>query len=70
MNIPSVTASTVNPELLFTLRAPSTAKWFATGFGSQMAGTLMLVAWPNNQDIIVSSRLAVYLPDLFNDIDI
>ena len=62
LNIPSVSASSGNPDLLITLQAPSSAKWFAIGFGSEMAGTLMLVAWPYNQEVIVSSRLAEYVP--------
>lgn len=41
--------------------APSSAKWFALGFGSQMAGTLMLVAWPDGSDVVVSTRLATYM---------
>lgn len=62
VNIPSVSASSSNPDLFITLRAPSSAKWFAIGFGSEMAGTLMLVAWPYNQEVVVSSRLAKYVP--------
>lgn len=59
VNIPSAQVASGNPDLLLTLQAPSSSKWFATGFGSQMAGTLMLVAWPYNKEVIVSSRLAV-----------
>jgi hypothetical protein len=61
-NIPSVSLSSGQPDLLITLQAPSSAKWFAIGFGSEMAGSLMLVAWPYNQEVIVSSRLAQYVP--------
>jgi Cytochrome domain of cellobiose dehydrogenase len=49
-----------NPYLFATIQAPSSAKWFAIGFGDQMQGTLMLVVWPYNNKVIVSSRLATY----------
>jgi hypothetical protein len=40
------------------MQAPASAKWFATGFGSQMAGSFMLVAWPYYNQVVVSTRLA------------
>lgn len=43
------------------MAAPNSAKWFAIGFGNQMAGSLILVAWPWNNEVIVSTRLARYL---------
>jgi Cytochrome domain of cellobiose dehydrogenase len=64
VNVPLAQIASGNPDLLLTLQAPSSSKWFATGFGSQMAGTLMLVAWPYNQEVIVSSRLGQYPPTL------
>jgi hypothetical protein len=61
INIPSSLASSSNPELLIDMQAPSSAKWFAVGFGNQMAGSLILVAWPYDNKVIVSSRLATFL---------
>lgn len=62
VNIPTthLEATSANPDIFLALQAPSSAEWFATGFGGQMEGTLMLVAWPYNQSVVVSSRLATY----------
>jgi hypothetical protein len=57
MSIPATTSS--NPDLYMTLQAPSSDKWFAFGFGSQMEGSLMFVVWPNGNQVVVSTRLAV-----------
>jgi Cytochrome domain of cellobiose dehydrogenase len=51
---------TVETSFFVSLQAPASAKWFAFGFGSQMAGSLILVAWPYNNEVIVSIRLATY----------
>jgi hypothetical protein len=58
VNIPSAEVSSGHPDLYITMQAPASAKWFATGFGSQMAGSFMLVAWPYYNQVVVSTRLA------------
>ena len=58
-----------NPTLLITMQAASKYKWFAIGFGSQMRGSLMLVVWPNNDKVVVSTRLATYSPPQNADAD-
>jgi len=55
--IPAV-SNVAGVEFLATMLAPASHKWFAIGLGNQMAGTLMLVAWPNGNDVTLSSRLA------------
>jgi cellobiose dehydrogenase (acceptor) len=58
LTVPTAHIASGNPNLLITIQAPSSDKWFAVGFGSQMAGTLILVAWPYNKEVIASARLA------------
>ena len=60
VSIPAALSMPGEAPLYATLQAPSSSKWFAFGFGSEMAGTLMLVAWPWNDQVVVSSRLATY----------
>ena len=60
LTIPGVQGGPVGPDLFATIRAPAAHKWFAIGFGSQMTGTLMLVSWPWQNQVVVSARLAKY----------
>jgi hypothetical protein len=69
VSIPAALSKPGEAPLYATLQAPSSAKWFAIGFGSQMKGSLMLVAWPWNDKVVVSSRLATYLVPYHNDTD-
>jgi hypothetical protein len=45
-------------DILATVEAPISAKWFAIGFGNQMANSLIVVAWPYNDTVVLSTRLA------------
>ena len=42
----TITANT-NGDIWFSMAAPATYGWFAVGTGSQMAGSLMFVAYGN-----------------------
>jgi hypothetical protein len=67
VTVPTAHIASGNPDLLITIQAPSSDKWFAVGFGSQMAGTLILVAWPYNKQVIASARLATFFLTLYED---
>jgi Cytochrome domain of cellobiose dehydrogenase len=62
----TIVTNTSNPDLLITLQAPSSHKWFAFGFGSQMAGSLIFAAWPNGDKVTVGTRLATFPPHKHN----
>ena len=62
LSVPTAHIASGNPDLLITLQAPSSDKWFAIGFGNKMAGTLMVVVWPDNDKVVASVRLAVSSP--------
>ena|SRR5271170_4818148 len=64
LTVPTAHIASGNPDLLITIRAPSSDKWFAIGFGSEMAGTLMIVSWPYNNQVISSARLARLSPNM------
>jgi cellobiose dehydrogenase (acceptor) len=63
--IPGELVTTENPYFRAIIQAPSSAKWFAIGLGTQMANSIMFVAWPYDNEVILSSRLAPYLTVLF-----
>jgi hypothetical protein len=54
---PSDQVVTGAADVYVTIQAPSSAQWFSLGFGSLMAGSLMLVAWPDNNQVVASVRL-------------
>ncbi|KAI1798304.1 cellobiose dehydrogenase [Ganoderma leucocontextum] len=45
-------------EFIGEIVAPIAAKWIGLAFGGAMIGDLLLVAWPNGNDIVASTRYA------------
>lgn len=45
-------------EFIGEIVAPITAKWIGWAFGGAMIGDLLLVAWPNGNEIVASPRYA------------
>jgi len=59
LSIP-VTASTTsdNADLLVSVSGPGNLGWVGFGFGSQMLGSLLFVMWQDNNNLVISPRLA------------
>ncbi|EJF63960.1 cellobiose dehydrogenase [Dichomitus squalens LYAD-421 SS1] len=53
--LPQANTST---EFIGEIVAPIAAKWVGVAFGGAMIGDLLLVAWPNGNDIVASTRWA------------
>jgi hypothetical protein len=48
-----------NADILATIRAPQAAGWFGLGWGQNgMVGSFMLVTWPYNNKVIITTRVA------------
>ena len=54
-------SSADSSDILATVQAPGSLGWVAFGFGTGMSGSLIFVLWPNNNNVVVSSRLGTYL---------
>lgn len=52
--------STTGTEFIGEIVAPIAAKWVGLALGGAMAGDLLLVAWPNGNSIVKSSRYTTY----------
>ena len=53
--LPQANTST---EFIGEIVAPLAAKWVGVAFGGAMIGDLLLVAWPNGNEIVASTRYA------------
>jgi len=45
-----------NPDIFVTVLAPGSLGWVGFGFGEQMVGSLSFVMWPDETNVVVSSR--------------
>jgi hypothetical protein len=59
LSIAAATELSSTPEILMTVQTPRSTGWFSIGFGSRMSDSLMLVAWPYLNQILVSPRLGI-----------
>nr|POE68799.1 hypothetical protein CFP56_66813 [Quercus suber] len=68
----ALSAAPSTGDLYFHMSAPAGNSWMAVGFGSQMAGALMLVAYPNSagDSITISPRIGTghTEPEYYEDI--
>ena len=53
--LPSASTSS---EFIGEITAPIDAKWVGLALGGAMIGDLLIVAWPNGDDIVASTRYA------------
>jgi len=49
-----------NADILAAIKAPASLGWVAFGFGQQMTGSLVFVLWPDETNVVVSPRVALY----------
>ncbi len=60
---PPLATSGSNPtEFIGEIVAPIAQKWIGVALGGAMLQDLLLVAWPNGNDIVSSTRIASYVP--------
>lgn len=53
---PLATSGTQSTEFIGEVVAPIDAEWIGIALGGAMAGDLLLVAWPNGNEIVSSTR--------------
>ena len=59
---PPLATSGSNPtEFIGEIVAPVDAQWVGVALGGAMLQDLLLVAWPNGNDIVFSTRYATYV---------
>ena len=51
-------AASTSTEFIGEIVAPVAAKWVGLALGGAMIGDLLVVAWPNNGEIVASTRYA------------
>lgn len=56
--LPSASTST---EFIGEIVAPAAAKWIGLALGGAMIGDLLIMAWPNGNKIVSSTRYATYV---------
>ena len=57
--IPVTTSTTAtNADIYVSVQAPASLGWVSFGFGESMSGALCFVLWPDNSNVLVSSRYA------------
>jgi cellobiose dehydrogenase (acceptor) len=62
-SIPTTAQTTSDTaDILVAVQAPGSLGWVGMGFGQQMVGSLVFVMWPNNNNVVVSPRYAMYTP--------
>ena len=59
---PPSTSTTTPNEFIGEIVAPIALKWAGVAPGGSMLKQLLLVAWPNGNDIVRSARYATYVP--------
>lgn len=58
---PLATSGAQSTEFIGEIVAPLAAKWVGVALGGAMNGDLLLMAWPNGNDIVFSTRFSTYV---------